>query len=302
MTITGTGFRVGATVDFGPGTTCTTTVDSATRLTVVVTVEESASVGQRSVVVRNPDGGAATAEIDIVGGGTATVTSLSPSAVRLGASATVEITGAGFAEGASLDLGAGVTVTSTSFVDASTLVAQVAVGANASPGGRTLTLVNGTGLSTVVEDAFVVLPAETLFVLAERGRLSPGSSSGRGRLNVSGTLWFKPDSVDGAFDPTRETAVLRVGDPAQPTVVTIPPDAGWRVRGTRSTWRSPKGTGPDVLLELDAASRTFRVEMKRASVAASGDDSVRVELTLGDDIGSSTRTWTPGRKGTLILR
>jgi hypothetical protein len=61
VTITGTGFGPGATVDFGPGITVdTVTPVSATQLTATITVEATATPGPRTVYVELPPGGSAT--------------------------------------------------------------------------------------------------------------------------------------------------------------------------------------------------------------------------------------------------
>jgi len=61
VTVAGTNFQTGATAAFGAGITVgSTTVVSATQLTVALTIGSTATLGPRDVVVTNPNGQSAT--------------------------------------------------------------------------------------------------------------------------------------------------------------------------------------------------------------------------------------------------
>src|SRR5438309_5876040 len=61
VTVAGTSFQAGATAAFGAGITVgSTTVVSATQLTVALTIGSTATLGPRDVVVTNPNGQTAT--------------------------------------------------------------------------------------------------------------------------------------------------------------------------------------------------------------------------------------------------
>jgi len=58
ISITGTNFQIGATVNFGPDITAgTASVTGSTQITVTIDVGATAAVGWRTAIVTNPDGG-----------------------------------------------------------------------------------------------------------------------------------------------------------------------------------------------------------------------------------------------------
>jgi hypothetical protein len=160
VTITGTGFASGATVAFsGTGITVnSTTFVSATSLSVNLSVAAGAATGARNVTVTNPDAGVGTKNGAFTVDAAPTVTAVSPASRGQGAvSQTVTITGTGFVSGATAAFsGSGITVNSTSFVNATTLRASITISATAATGAGDVTVTNpdagqatGTGLFTV---------------------------------------------------------------------------------------------------------------------------------------------------------
>jgi prepilin-type N-terminal cleavage/methylation domain-containing protein len=146
--VTGTNFQVGVVATFsGTGITVNnTTRNSATQLTVTITIDPAAPTGARDVTVTNPDTGVVTK----VGGFAVgpILASITPNSMKKGTSGTVTITGTGFINGASLDVtvsGTRVTPSNVTFVDAATITATFTLAGNAGTTARTVTVTNGDG-------------------------------------------------------------------------------------------------------------------------------------------------------------
>src|SRR5206468_9145430 len=112
VTITGTNFQTGATLSVGAGITVSSvSLPSATQLTATLAIAAGATVGTRNVTVTNPDTQSGT----LTGGFTVaaaapTVTTIAPTQGTVGSSVPVTITGTNFQTGATLSVGAGITV------------------------------------------------------------------------------------------------------------------------------------------------------------------------------------------------
>ena len=120
LTITGTGFQVGATVETGAGNTCApVVVSSATSLTCTTV---AVAAGVVDVIVTNPDTGVGT----LTGGYTftttpaPTVSSITPTSGAVTGSTAVTVTGTGYITGATVKIG-GSTCTSPTVVNATTI-------------------------------------------------------------------------------------------------------------------------------------------------------------------------------------
>ena len=144
--VDGTGFAVGASASFGEGVTVTSvTRNSATRLTVAVSVDPAAAAGIRSAEILNPDGGRVTCVdcLQLVANPTIEPAGVDPSALGQGVTGrTATVRGTGFLPGATVKFGSGITVNATTYVDATTLTAQITVGGTATPGTRDVTVTN----------------------------------------------------------------------------------------------------------------------------------------------------------------
>ena len=162
--ITGTGFAAGAVVSFsGLGVTVnSTTVNSATQITVNITIAAGAATGARDVTVTNADAGLDAQIGAFTVNATPTVASTSPAGRGQGAvSQNILITGSGFASGAGASFGSNITVNSTTFNSSTSLTANVTI-ASAATGARNVTVVNidtGVGVGTNV---FTVNTAPTV--------------------------------------------------------------------------------------------------------------------------------------------
>ena len=131
VTINGANFVNGAVAAFsGPGISVNTTAwVSATRLTANITIAAGAAPGARDVTVTNPDTGTDTASNAFTVNPGPTLTSTSPSSRGQGATnRNVTINGADFVNGAVASFsGTGITVNSTTFSSATTLIANITI-------------------------------------------------------------------------------------------------------------------------------------------------------------------------------
>jgi len=309
VVLRGSGFDAGAKVDFGPGTFAIVlpgTTDA--ELHVQLFADTAFSPGARLASVANPDGAVGRAPFtfdDPVVPSLAVhrVERVAPDFARPGDSLDVVVRGKGVGGAVDVSFGAGVTVNSASPIDDDAFVVHVTVAGAATPGPRDVRVVHdfsGQALETVASGLFEIAPAHSLDVTTTTGRLVAGARPLRGAFSASGAFSFNSFSPDRTFDPAAETARLRFGDPDAPVAIDIAAGS-WRVRRGRATWTSARGAKPSARVVLDFARRTFRIDVARADVTASPSGDVLVELSLGDETGSSLRRWTAGRGGRLSL-
>jgi len=187
ITITGDNFvsGTGLAANFGTNvTTNSTTFVDAQHITANVTVATSVTAGTRNVIVTNPDTQTGTGTGLLTVNARATVTSASPATGAQGATnLNVTITGTNFIAGAPLAAvfsGTGITVNSTTYVDATHITANVAITAGATIGARTITVTNGdTGVSAASGSIFTVFNPTAIYITS----VSP-TTIGQGATNV----------------------------------------------------------------------------------------------------------------------
>src|SRR5206468_3199043 len=100
--------------------------------------------GARNVTVTNPDtqSGTLTSGFTVVAAAAPTVTTIAPTQGTVGSSVPVTITGTNFQTGATLSVGAGITVSAVSVPSATQLTATLAIAAGATLGARNVTVTN----------------------------------------------------------------------------------------------------------------------------------------------------------------
>ena len=139
-------------------------------------------------------------------------------------------------------------------------------------------------------DASATTPA-TLAVRVRRGLivLSRGGVSDRARILGE----FEPlPGGEGGYDPTESGLRLVAGGWSGAVVAEVPPlDAAWRVRGSRYTWKSPRGAGPRVRVVVDTEEGTFSVRVRRATLDPEPGTPLRISLASGDLQGSTEDPW-----------
>jgi hypothetical protein len=274
-----------------------------TSLRVSVRVSADAAPGPRVLTLVNPDGGTASIPFEIADAGDGLAFSVTPERAHRGEELNVVVRGRGFVPGASvLFTRQGATadfheiaVRRTDVLSSRELRLSLAIGPGAAAGPQRLVIVNGTGVGTFFDGVFRVLAPGTISLDVSRGLLRP--SARRGVFSASGTIAF------GDFDPATDASEVRWGELTNPHFVRIPAGgAGWRVRGGRFTWTSPRRETPRVRLVLDRAKGTFRLDVARADIFPPAATELGVDLTLGVETAASTADWTERASGAYALR
>lgn len=160
ISVTGTAFVTGAQASIsGAGVTVnSTTFVNSTTLTVNVTVDEAAATGARDITILNPDLGAGTCVGCFTVSAKPTATSAEPASLGQGASGhDVVVSGSGFSAGVSSSFsGTGVTVNSTTFLDATTVRINVTIDPAAALGARDISVSNSDGGTAVCTGCFAI--------------------------------------------------------------------------------------------------------------------------------------------------
>ena len=248
LTLTGTNFVNGAVVTFANSgiTVNSTTFNSATSLTVNVTVAANASLGTSTVTETNPDTGTFTSGSIFTVNAAPTVTAVSPTSLNQGAtSQALTVSGTGFVSGATPTFsGTGITVNSTTFVNATTLTVNVTIAGGATVGSSTITVTNpdaGNGTSGAI---FTVNPAPTITGVSPSS-LNAGAVNQT--LTVTGTDFVSGASLATAFSGSNITVLSTTFVNATTLTVNVSISSG-------------AATGP----------RTFTVANGDGSIATSG--------------------------------
>jgi hypothetical protein len=192
ITITGSRFEPGMTVDLGAGVTVSNVqVPSATQATASVTVADDAATGARTLTIRKDDGGVATRPNSFTVTARPTISSVSPALLKPGQATRLTIDGANFsstAPGRIVDLGPDISVTNVQYVSASRLTADVAVASSAQLGLRNVAVTNADGGRGVAEDALRIAN-----VPSQPGAVTGTVGDGKVRLS-----WTAPASTNGS--------------------------------------------------------------------------------------------------------
>jgi hypothetical protein len=190
IVITGTLFQSGATVTFsGTGITVNSvTFNSATQLTVNISIAPTATTGARSVTITNPDAGFRTMNAFTVAAAP-NPTTVTPGSRPQAFTGTVSITGSGFVNGATVAIsGTGITVNSVTFNNATRITANLTVAADATLGSRDITVTNpNAGTRTCLGCLTVTAnPTATSLTPPTRARGTAGIHTIEGTGFVSG--------------------------------------------------------------------------------------------------------------------
>jgi hypothetical protein len=192
VTITGTGFVVGATVTFGTTTGTTPVIVSSTNMTVIPPAHAAGTV---SVIVINPDGQAATLSNGYVYGNPApVVSSVTPASGLISGTTNVTITGSGFMAPLAVSVG-GVAATNVTLVSSTAITATVPAHAS---GSVDIVVINGDGQSVTKTAAYTYTnPAPTVSSISPTG----GSVGGGTVVTISGTNFVSGATVSIGGNP-----------------------------------------------------------------------------------------------------
>jgi len=199
VTITGTGFISGATVDFGSAAATNVTVVSGTSITATTPTN---SFGTVNVVVTNPDTQSAT----LTGGYSyvnpaPTVTGISPNTGTTAGGTPVTITGTGFLSGATLTIGAA--ATNVTVVNNTTITA-LTTPANA-PGLVDVVVTNSDTQSGTLTGGFTYQnPPPTITSISPNS----GTSAGGTPVTISGSGFLSGAMVTFGGNAAGSVSVL----------------------------------------------------------------------------------------------
>ena len=221
LTITGSGFVSGATVQFG-ATTLTPSAVAAGQINVNVPGALLGLVGPVNVTVTNPFPVTSAAAVFTLE--EPAITGLSPGSITAGSSAfTLTVNGSRFVAGSTVNF-AGAAV-ATTFVSATRLTAQVPANLVANPGTVAVTVAN-TAMAVSAPANFTISPRPTIT------GLTPNSSSagapaftltvtGTGFVNGAVVVWNSTNLPTTFVSATQLTAQVPAGLTASPGTATI---------------------------------------------------------------------------------
>ena len=192
ITITGTGFITGATVNIGGNSATSIVVVSATSITAVT---PTGSVGVQNVVVTTSAGSAT-----LTGGFTYTgvqVNAISPTYGPVAGNITVTITGVGFVTGSTVKIG-GVSATNVAIVNSTTITATAPAG---TAGAKDVTVTTPTETATLT-GGFTYAAVTVTAVNPTNGPLTGGTS-----LTITGTGFVSGASVSIGGHPATGVVV-----------------------------------------------------------------------------------------------
>jgi hypothetical protein len=335
VTITGTNFITGATVAFSTNgiTVNSTTFNSATSLSVNISIASGATVGTRTITVTNGDGSVVTSGSIFTVNAAPTVTAVSPSSRAQGTSnQSLTVTGTNFITGATATFSAtGITVNSTTFVNATSLTVNVTVASNAATGAGTISVLNGDGSTATSGSIFTVNPPPTATSVSpsslDQGAISQaltltgtGFESGATVLAtgsgvtvnstafVNSTTLTVTVSVNGGA--TIASSGFSVTNPdagtvtsgaifsvtAAPTVTAVSPTS--RGAGAVSQNLTVTGTGFVTGTSLATAFSGTNITVNSTTYVSSTSLTVNISIAAGAAIGTRTFTVTNGDRST----
>ena len=294
ITITGTGFRTGATVNIGGLANATSVVlVSATSITAVT---PAGLVGANAVTVTNTDAQTGT----LAGGFTytaaaaPTVTSLAPSSGTAAGGTVVTITGTGFVSGATVSIG-GTAATSVTVVNATTITATTP--ARTTSGAVSVLVSNPDTQSGALSNGYTYtpLPAPTVTTAGVAATnvivtgsttataVTPQRPAGAGTVTVT-----NPDGQSGSL-----LAAFTATANATPAVSSVTPNTGTTTGGTSITIAG-SGFLPGATVVVGGAIATSVTVVSATAITAvtpaHSAGAVAVTVTNYDGLAGTTGT------------
>lgn len=148
-----------ATVDFGEGITVGEVTVDGDELSTTIDIDVTATPGPRDVTVTNPgsDPGVLEGGFEVLAPPAPVLESVDPSELEQGDHVVLTVTGAGILDGAEVNLGAGVTISSVDVPESTRMLVTVDVDGSAAPGPRDLVVTNPGGNAATLDGAVEVL-------------------------------------------------------------------------------------------------------------------------------------------------
>jgi hypothetical protein len=201
LTLTGTGFGSGATVNFGTSPAITPSSVTSTQIVATIPAADIATAGTVNITVTNPaGGGTSNAQTFTINNPAPTATSLSPaSATAGGAAFTLTVNGTGFVSTSVVKFnGAAKT---TTFVSATQLTAAITATDIATAGTATVTVTNpapGGGTSATLSFTINAVSGPTLASIAPTSATAGGAAF---TLTLTGTGFGSGATVNFGTSP-----------------------------------------------------------------------------------------------------
>lgn len=224
LTVNGTGFASGATVQWN-GTTKTAIFVSSSQVTAsIATSDLGVPAATIPVTVTNPDGGKTSASnFSITAAALPTVTTLSPNTAPAGSAGfTLAVTGTGFRSGAQVAWN-GIKQTATAVVSSTQLTVTIPSTLVAATGTVPITVVNTDNGDTSATTNFTIspAPAATLNTLSPGAAITGGAGftltvNGTGFINGSTVQWNGANRTTTFVSPTQVTAAIPAADLVSP--------------------------------------------------------------------------------------
>ena len=161
--------------------------------------------------------------------------------------------------------------------------------------------VGASRFSAYAEVAAATLP--TLSVTTVAGDLKDTAKFGKDSLKVTASYGFIAGESDGAADLVAEGFTIRVGPEAAPLAFRIlPADEGWKVRGTKATWKSPKESSRKFKVQVDSERRLVKFSVTGMEFTVPPANPMRVSIVVGNDAGTTRGDWEETKPGAFRLR
>ena len=217
LTVTGTGFVSGATVQWNSSGR-TTTFSSATQLTAAITAADIAAAGTAAILVANTDGTKSSASTFTINAPPPppTITSLSPTSAIAGAAAfTLTVNGAGFVSGATVQWGG--SNRTTTYMSATQLTAAITATDIASAGAASVLVANPDGTKSSAS-TFTINPAPPALTSLSPATTVVGSSAftltvnGTGFISSAVVAWNGSNRTTTYVSTTQLTAAISAAD------------------------------------------------------------------------------------------
>ncbi len=246
LTLTGTGFVTGATVNFGSNPAITPSSVTGTQIVATIPAADITIAGTVNVTVTNPaGGGTSNAQTFTINNPAPTETSISPtSATAGGAAFTLTVNGTGFVSTSVVKFnGAAKT---TTFVSATKLTAAITAADIATTGTATVTVTNpapGGGTSATLSFTISVAAAPTLTSIAPTSATAGGAAF---TLTLAGTGFVAGATVNFGSNP----AITPTSVTSTQIVATIPAADIASVGTVNVTVTNPAGGGTSTALSF----------------------------------------------------
>ena len=232
LTVNGTNYVSGATVDWN-GAALTTTFVNSGQLTATVPASDIATGGTADITVVNPDGGTSNTVTFTIKGSSVTITSLSPSSATAGGAAfTLTVNGTGFVSGATVKWNG--SARTTTFVSSTQMTASISAGDIATAGTVSVTVVNPDNSTSNAATFTINNPTPVLSKISPMNANAGGPAftltvTGSGFVSNSTVKWNGTALTTTFVSVTKLTASVpaaNIASAGKPKVTVVTPGPG----------------------------------------------------------------------------